>query len=546
MNPFEKLEVLRARYRKELPLKLSQIKAQFDIGIQSGFDEDSFELFYRLVHNLVGSGATFGLVNVSKSAKMLDDALRHFVIKNIYPTKKEAEGFRLQMESLMFACQNQSSDVSTTYRNTFSVREHEVEKSRISTTKTIFLIDDDSFVHDDLKIQLEHFGYNVKSFSDTKSFELAAKQYPPDAVIMDVMFPYSKDEGISSMRRLRMHLSKLCALFFISVKDDFVTRANAVSVGSDGFFAKPVDIASLVDKLDTMAQKNTDKPTRVLILDDEQTVAEYHASILNAGGIETKCINDPVQVLDAMAEYQPDILLTDFYMPSFCGLDVAKVIRQMDEYLTIPIIYLSLEGDLTIQSKAIGAGAEDFLCKPVDPNELLQKIKNKASRYKKMRDKIQHDSLTKLYNHITIIETLDKEIELARRHGHTLSFAMIDVDYFKKINDNYGHQAGDTVLKTLSRLLKQRVRSSDIVGRYGGEEFCIILPHTTQSDAIKLLDSIRMHFEQLRYFSAGNEYHSTFSCGICEWNENMNVLSVVNYADKAMYEAKRNGRNKVL
>lgn len=546
MNPFEKLEVLRARYRKELSLKITQIQTQFDIGTQNGFDTESFELFYRLLHNLVGSGATFGLADVSEAAKVLDDALRHFVTEQIYPTKEEAEELRLHMESLVLACRNQSNVTNTAYPNTFSVREHELEKNSINGNKTIFLIDDDSFVHEDLRIQLEHFGYNVNSFSDTKSFELAARKDPPDAVIMDVMFPYSKDEGISSMRRLRMHLPKLCALFFISVRDDFVTRANAVNVGSDGFFAKPVDIASLVDKLDNIAQKRTDKPTRVLILDDEPTVAEYHASILNVGGIETKCINDPIQVLDAMAEYQPDILLTDFYMPSFSGLDVAKVIRQMDEYLTIPIIYLSLEGDLTIQNKAIGAGAEDFLSKPVDPNELLHKIKNKASRYKKMRDKIQHDSLTKLYNHITIIEMLEKEMELAKRHGHPLSFAMIDVDHFKKINDNYGHQAGDTVLKTLSRLLKQRVRSSDIVGRYGGEEFCIILPHTTQRNAIKLLDNIRIHFEQLRYFSGENEYNSTFSCGICEWNKNMNVVNVINFADKAMYEAKRSGRNKVL
>ncbi|MBT8348131.1 MAG: GGDEF domain-containing protein, partial [Sulfurovum sp.] len=150
-----------------------------------------------------------------------------------------------------------------------------------------------------------------------------------------------------------------------------------------------------------------------------------------------------------------------------------------------------------------------------------------------------------LYNHTTTTEILEKEISLARRHGHELSFAMIDIDYFKRINDNYGHQAGDTVIKTLSRLLKQRIRSSDIAGRYGGEEFCVILPHTRSDDAIKLLDSIRIHFEKLTHFSGESQYHCTFSCGICEWNRNMDVASVINHADQAMYEAKRTGRNKV-
>jgi diguanylate cyclase (GGDEF)-like protein len=540
MNPFEKLEALKVSYRKELPLKLAQIKAEFDVATKTGFNTVSFELFYRLIHNLVGSGATFGLVDVSETAKVLDNALRHFIIDNTYPTKKEAERFRSYMEALVLACQHQPGNVSIV-----NVSQSHLQENSKETVKTIYLVDDDPYLHEDLKIQLEHFGYKVMSFVDTNSFELAMIENTPDAVIIDIMFPYSKDEGIQSMRRLRMELTKPYVLFFISVKNDFATRANAVSVGSDGFITKPIDISSLVDKLDRLTQKKTEQPIRVLILDDEPTVAEYHASLLNAGGIETKCINDPMQVLDAMAGFKPDVLLTDFYMPSFSGLDVSKVIRQMDEYLTMPIIYLSLEGDMTIQSKAIAAGAEDFLCKPVDPNELLHKIKSKADRYKKMRYKIQHDSLTRLYNHTTITEILEKEISLARRYGHQLSFAMIDLDYFKQINDTYGHQAGDTVIKTLSRLLKQRVRSSDIVGRYGGEEFCVVLPHTAHNDAIKLFDEIRIHFEELTHFSGANEFKSTFSCGICQWNKNMDIVSVINYADKSMYEAKMNGRNKV-
>ena len=545
MNPYEKLEALNELYRDERPSKLTQMQTLFDTATKCDFNTESFELFYRLIHNLVGSGATFGLLNVSAKAKKLDDALRHFVAEGKCPTAIDAEGFRAEMELLASACQSQANEVNETRLDSFYVSHPELESNTLKT-KSIYLIDDDPYLHEELKVQLEHFGYHVTSFSDTETFELAVKKNTPDAVLMDVMFPYSNDAGISSIRRLRTQLAKPYILFFISAKDDFSTRANAVRVGSDGFITKPIDMSSLVDKLDRLTQKKSEKHIRVLILDDEPTVAEYHASLLNAGGVETKCINDPVEVLDVLAEYQPDILLTDFYMPNYSGLDVAKVIRQMDQYLTLPIVYLSLEGDLTIQNKAIGAGAEDFLHKPVDGNELLHRVKNKAKRYRKMREKIQHDSLTRLYNHTTITEHLEIEILNARRYDHPLSFAMIDVDYFKKVNDTYGHQAGDAVLKTLSRLLMQRVRKSDFAGRYGGEEFCVILPHTLYDDAVKLLNDIRIHFEELTHIVGTNEFNVTFSCGICQWNNDMDVVALINHADKSMYQAKKKGRNLVL
>jgi diguanylate cyclase (GGDEF)-like protein len=134
----------------------------------------------------------------------------------------------------------------------------------------------------------------------------------------------------------------------------------------------------------------------------------------------------------------------------------------------------------------------------------------------------------------------------AIRQKKALSFAMIDIDQFKKINDNYGHPTGDRVIKSLSRLLKQRLRGSDLVGRYGGEEFAVVLVDADRTMAMKILDNIRNDFSQLHHQAEGKEFQVTFSCGIADASQFPDAAKLGDAADKALYKAKHAGRNRVM
>jgi len=191
-------------------------------------------------------------------------------------------------------------------------------------------------------------------------------------------------------------------------------------------------------------------------------------------------------------------------------------------------------------------GADDFLTKPIQPEHLVSSVTSRVRRYRILRTFMVRDSLTGLLNHVKTKEELDTEIMRAQRQKNSVVFAMIDIDFFKKVNDTYGHPTGDKVIKSISRLLQQRLRKSDVVGRYGGEEFAVILKDTDAASAFATLDDIRKAFEKISQHSDKGDFSVTFSCGLAEFPKFSNSTEITNAADRALYEAKAAGRNCVV
>ena len=189
---------------------------------------------------------------------------------------------------------------------------------------------------------------------------------------------------------------------------------------------------------------------------------------------------------------------------------------------------------------------DDFLVKPIAAEHLISAITSRVTRARSLRSLMIHDGLTGLLNHTAIKEELAREVVRSGRLSTPLSFAMVDIDLFKKVNDTYGHTAGDRVLKSLARLLKQRLRETDIVGRYGGEEFAVIMNDTNATSAAKVIDEIRNVFSRLVHLSKDEEFTVNFSCGIADLAHFTDAASLSEAADKALYQAKQRGRNKVV
>jgi diguanylate cyclase (GGDEF)-like protein len=413
--------------------------------------------------------------------------------------------------------------------------------------KKVFLVEDDVFLLRNLETQIGHFGYIVKSFTTLADFkEAASQEQAPDVIVMDIVFGEGDSAGIDAAMEVQKYYNIMVPLVFISNRTDLPVRLKAVRAGGEAYIVKPVNIGTLMDRLDTLTTCKESEPYRILIVDDEVELSQYHAAILENAAMEANIVNNPMQVFAALVDFTPDLILMDKYMPECNGDELAKAIRQMDAYFSIPIVFLSTETDIDKQMTAMRMGGDDFISKPVDPKHLISSVSIRAERMRIIRSFMERDSLTGLLNHTRTKESLDVALERARRQKGTVSFAMIDIDKFKSVNDTYGHPIGDRVILSLSRLLQQRLRKTDIVGRYGGEEFAVVLSDIDAEGAKKVLDDIRIVFSQIKHQAEGREFFCTFSTGVADLLAHDDAAGISNAADKALYEAKNNGRNMVV
>ena len=283
---------------------------------------------------------------------------------------------------------------------------------------------------------------------------------------------------------------------------------------------------------------------RVLVVEDSRVAVALIQRTLAEHGIDSRAIRDPGTLLDDLKSYRPDLILMDMYMPRFNGIEATRVLRQMSAYHTLPIVYLSGESDVSMQVDALRLGGDQFLIKPFNPVLLAAIVKTKIERFRETQRSSSIDGLTGLLNH-TAAKSRLKAMVSSLSSDSTLTVAMLDIDHFKAVNDTYGHPVGDQIIRGLAWLLKGRLRSSDMIGRYGGEEFLIALPDITHEQACVVIDRIRQDFASLPHAHPAGVLFSSFSAGLASFPFFEAAHSLTEAADNALLEAKRRGRNRI-
>lgn len=412
--------------------------------------------------------------------------------------------------------------------------------------KPLFVLLEDAERAERLARQLEFFGLGAQALPTPTAFLATMAERLPSAIVMDVDFG-GTGRGLQLAAQVQQGLeNKLPLLFFSLHETDTPTRLAAVRAGGQEFLTGALEASSLLEKIETLTSVAQYEPYKVLIIDDSHAQAMHTERLLNGGGIVTRTLTDSIQTMAELADFQPDLIILDMYMPTCTGSELAKVIRHNDRYVSVPIIYLSAEDDLDKQLDAMSEGGDDFLTKPIRSRHLITTVRNRAARARHLKARMVRDSLTGLYNHTHILQLLEDCSFRAVREGKPLSFAMLDIDHFKKVNDSHGHPMGDRVIKSLALFLKQRLRKTDFIGRYGGEEFAIVMPDTDLDAACGVLDEIRERFAEINYPAQPQDLLCTFSAGVVQFNERLDSLMMAAMADEALYSAKRAGRNRVV
>jgi diguanylate cyclase (GGDEF)-like protein len=306
---------------------------------------------------------------------------------------------------------------------------------------------------------------------------------------------------------------------------------------------KPVDACALADCLDKIAAPEKHPPYRVLIVEDEPTTAALNSNILRKAGMLTQVVNDPLGFLDTLSAFLPDVILMDIYMPRCNGVQLAAVLRHQEAYVGIPIIFLSTEQDVDRQLLALRYGGDEFLTKPIQGPHLVSMVITRAQRSRATREALTHDSLTGLLNHSAFIEHTRREFSRARRRKAPCAMALIDLDHFNVINERFGLSAADGCLKDLAHILRQRLRVPDVVGRFGADEFAVLLADTDARNAFKVMDDLRASFSLLEHQGPDATFCATFSCGLADIRGTEAPLDLRMRAEHALRCAPEDGGN---
>jgi len=293
------------------------------------------------------------------------------------------------------------------------------------------------------------------------------------------------------------------------------------------------------------------KAPLVLIVDDVAKNLQVLGTILSKQEYKVAAANNGEQAIKIAKITLPDLILLDIMMPGIDGFEVCARLKKDSGTKDIPVIFLTAKIEPEDIVKGFETGAVDYVTKPFNSTELLARTKTHLElkinrdllkiKNEQLNELAITDSMTGLYNHRYIIDSLSERIAEARRYKQSLSVAMLDIDYFKKVNDKYGHPFGDFVLVRISTIIEESIRETDIAGRYGGEEYLIIFTNTDKKSALNTLERIRKSVEEEKWVK--EDLVVTVSGGLSELKDE-DYSKLIKKADKLLYKAKENGRNR--
>ena len=410
------------------------------------------------------------------------------------------------------------------------------------------------------------------------------EQVVPDIVLLDVMMPGM--DGFEVCRRIKSNPKTAhVPVVMVTALDQPSDRVAGLDAGADDFLTKPVDDAALFARVRSLVRlkmmtdelrmrestgqgmglldpaetfTETNQSGRILVIEDRAESVAWFANALSPNH-QVASVDTFEEALVRVKGGDFDLIVVSLGMRSFDGLRLCSQLRSLPEGRHVPILVVVSDGDRRKLTQALEMGVNDYLTRPVDKNELVARVRTQL-RKKRYADRLRHnvqlslemaitDQLTGLHNRRYMSRHLDTLVSSARKSGRPLAFVIMDIDFFKHVNDTYGHDIGDEVLKEFATRISANVRGLDLACRYGGEEFVVVMPDTDMSFAYSISERLRQSIETtpVKISRAPGTLNITISIGIASLeNGDAGAEALLHRADQALYRAKRSGRNKVV
>jgi diguanylate cyclase (GGDEF)-like protein len=413
--------------------------------------------------------------------------------------------------------------------------------------KSVLVVEDEPSWRERLRARLEQEGYVVEDAASCGEALAAAERRLPDAVLCDVVLPDGNGYSLVAALRRLPGAGEL-PILMASVRTDFLDKVEALTSGADGYYEKPLDWQALLGRLQHLLERRELPPGRILCVEDFAEHAAYLRTVLDSAGYEVETLADPRGFEAALSAFRPDLVLMDILLPSVSGYELTRFLRQHARFASVPVLFLTTEAASQARIRGLEAGGDDHLVKPVAPGLLLTAVASHIERARATRNLLERDGLTRLLSHSAFHQRAREAWERAQRQPERRpSLVMMDLDAFKSVNDRFGHAVGDRVLVAFAALLRRQLRHADVVGRYGGQEFSLLLEGLREPDVARLADRLRAEFGATEHDAPdGTRFRVTLSAGIATLaSPRTSVEDWKRAADDALYAAKAQGRDRV-
>lgn len=537
--------IVKVKYARALPSKVEELGRDVHASIGQPEEKEALETVRQVAHKLVGTAGSYGYdkfslhmrsieqsaIEISKSAD--EDAIKSLwsiIEENLRLAMGEAERIAAEAAELE---KQKPADESRPMGPVFA---------------RVLVVDSDEAFLD----VVEHLGRQanvaiVKANGSGAAMN-AALMHQLDAAIIDL-----SAETQETSLKLATDLRSLpgydtLPLAFISALAELRPDVEAAHVGASLHLDKPIDGVALEAAVRHLVAIRQGGRPKVMLVDDDPDFTTKIAFDLRNDNLLVRTVNDPSKLLEALQEFPPDVMLLDVMMPGMNGFEVCQMLRGMPRWRDLPIIFITAEIHIEARVKAFTSGGDDYLPKPVVTEELLARVRVRLEKSRLLKERSDKDTITGLLLRRAFVEQFNGMLADVERANAVMSVCLMDVDHFKKVNDTYGHIAGDQVLSGFGALLQRRFRVDDLRGRWGGEEFIIAFRRENKETMRAAINRVQEEFFKMTFESDdGRKFNVSFSGGIASYPEDgVNLHELLTVADKRLYEAKHAGRRRVF
>jgi diguanylate cyclase (GGDEF)-like protein len=546
MKDFETMFLaLVAKYARVLPTRISELSQAIEKAKAQSEDQSLQDEVRSIAHKIKGTGGSLGFRRVSEAMDFIENAA-----EAMHSLSKEEQLISWsevdrKLVDAQLAGEQECDEINAAVANADVSKPQAV--SNPAMTRILVVDNDRDFLNIVSDLGKQRLVDIIKAVSHKEAVEQAAV-YALDAALINVN-PTHPDESFRVARDLReLPGYENLPLAFISGQALVKDRVEAAHAGASLYLDKPLESDSLEKAVQHLVNIRQGGRPRILICDDDEFFCNTVALVLRNEGMIVRILHEPSLILETMQEYPPELLLLDVMMPGVNGFEVCRMLRQIPRWQDLPIIFLTGQTGVEARLEAFRSGGDDYLPKPVVNEELLTRVKVRLDRARMLKDRSDKDTTTGLLLRRAFSEQLSAILAEAQRLKTTFTICLLDVDHFKKVNDTYGHLAGDKVLAGLGQLLSRRFRVDDLRGRWGGEEFILAFKRETKTTMHLAVQRVLDEFNRMVFTGdKGEEFTNSFSGGIAEYPvDGESVFELVKVSDRRLYLAKRRGRHQIV